>query len=89
MKFGDVVRYEQPGEPCGEPWEALVLGEMGYAKDGDVLLIGDGRSWGMPCSRQWLTPLGSQDLLAADRLRRMYLERYPGTLKPHGPETAR
>ena len=81
MNFGDVVQFEMPGEAGGNPWEALVLGEMNYSENGEVLLLGDGKSFGMPCNRQWCTPLEAQDLIAAERLRRMYLERYPGTLR--------
>ena len=83
MNFGDVVRYEQPGDTGGNPWEALILGEMSYSKDGDVFLLGDGKSFGMPCHRVWCKQTGAMDLLAAARLRIMYLERYPDTLKPN------
>ena len=81
--FGDLVRFEMPGGTGGGPFEMLVLGEMNYSQNGDVLLLGDGKAWGMPCNRRWCTPLGTQDLLAADQFRHRYLERYPGTLKPN------
>lgn len=89
MNLGDVVRFEMPGEAG---WEALVLGEMSYSEDGDVLLLGDGKALGMPCNKQWCTWIGMRDLLAAERQRRKYTRRYPGTLKPNaglsgGPST--
>lgn len=77
MKVGDVVQYELEGDESF----CLILGEMSYSKGG-VFLISDGITTGMPTNVCFLTKTGEQDLAAAWRLRRAYLDRYPGTLKP-------
>jgi hypothetical protein len=83
MKLGDRVRWRISPDPVWR--ETLVLGEMAYSNDGEIILIGDAVHYlGCPINAGWCERIASRegDLHIATTLRETYLKRFPGALKP-------
>jgi hypothetical protein len=88
MKLGDRIRWRISPDPVWR--ETLVLGEMAYSNDGEIILIGDAVHYlGCPINVAHCELIETRtefqetaDPLIASTLRETYLKRFPGALKP-------
>lgn len=77
LEIGDRVRYSLDVNAGG----GVVIGYPIFSKDRKIVVIADDKYHGMPINERWCMVSKTPDIEKAKRLRKRYVDLYPGFLQ--------